>query len=158
MSITDAWRTNNRVTTRFIERLPRELWTVRVPGSQRTIRAIAAHIHNARCMWIKTLGREHGIATPARVDHARATQRQVAAALKKSSAGMEALLELGLANGGELPPSKGYVWRNLSLDVAHVLTYFVTHEGHHRGQIVMIARATGHRLPRKIVDDLWQWK
>jgi len=71
---------------------------------------------------------------------------------------MEALLELGLASGGQVPPSKGYVWRNLSLDVGHVLTYFVAHEGHHRGQIIMVARQTGHRLPRAVTDGLWQWK
>jgi uncharacterized damage-inducible protein DinB len=153
-----AWRTNNRVTTELIEQLPRELWNVRAEGTTRTVRAIAAHLHNARCMWIKTLGREHGIATPARVDHHRVTARQLVVALKKSSAGMESLLELGLANGGELPPSKGYVWRNLALDVAHVLTYFVGHEAHHRGQIVMIARQTGHRLPRTATARLWWWR
>ncbi len=37
-----AWHTNSRVTS-------------------------AAHIHNARCTWVNTLGSEHGISTPARV-------------------------------------------------------------------------------------------
>ena len=153
-----AWRTNNRVTTELIERLPAALWDVRAEGTSRTVRAIAAHLHNARCMWIKTLGREHDIVTPARVDHRRVTPRQLVAALKRSSAGMEALLALGIDNGGELPPSKGYVWRNLALDVEHVLTYFVGHEAHHRGQIVMIARQTGHRLSRTTTARLWWWR
>jgi uncharacterized damage-inducible protein DinB len=153
-----AWRTNNRVTAELIEQLPAALWDARPAGTSRTVRAIAAHLHNARCMWIKTLGREHGIAAPARVDHRRVTPRQLAAALKRSSAGMESLLALGLANGGELPPSKGYVWRNLALDVEHVLTYFVAHEAHHRGQLVMIARQTGHRLPPAATARLWWWR
>src|SRR5262245_60446103 len=131
-SVVSAWRTNNRVTTELIEQLPPALWDVAVPGvPTRTVRAIAAHLHNVRCGWVKTLGREHGVTTPARVDHRRVTPRQLAAALKKSSAGIEALLDLGLAAGGRVPPSKGYVWRNLALDVGHVLTYFVAHEGHH---------------------------
>src|SRR6185437_12311786 len=54
--------------------------------------------------------------------------------------------------------SRGYVWRNLALDVGHVLTYFVGHEAHHRGQIVMIARQTGHRLPNEVMGRLWWWK
>jgi len=153
-----AWRTNNRITVHLIEGLPTALWDVAVPGSNRTIRAVAAHLHNARCGWIKTLGREHGIATPARVDHRRVARRQLVAALNRSSKGMEALLDLGLAAGGQVPPSKGYVWRNLALDVGHVLTYFVAHEGHHRGQIIMVARQTGHRLPRAVTDGIWQWK
>ncbi len=158
-SVLAAWRTNNRVTTQFIQRLPRSLWKLPVPGSpRRTIRAIAAHMHNARCMWIKTLGREHDIRAPARVDYRQVTPRQLAAALKRSSKGIETLLRLGFASGDAVPPSKGYVWRNLSLDVGHVLTYFVAHEAHHRGQIVMVARQTGHRLPPEVGNRLWQWK
>jgi uncharacterized damage-inducible protein DinB len=80
------------------------------------------------------------------------------AALKRSSKGIEALIELGLASEGKVPPSRGYVWRNLSLDVGHVLTYFVAHEAHHRGQIVMLARPTGHRLAKTTMTGLWQWK
>ncbi|HEU0184650.1 MAG TPA: hypothetical protein VFS27_05005, partial [Blastocatellia bacterium] len=56
-SLLSAWRTNNRVTTQLIERLPPALWDLAVPEApQRTIRAIAAHLHNARCSWVKTLG------------------------------------------------------------------------------------------------------
>lgn len=158
-SLLAAWRTNNRVTTQLIEGLPLAVWELSVPGvPQRTIRAMAAHLHNARCTWIKTLGREHGIAAPPRADHNKVAPRELVAALKRSSAGIESLIELGLASQGQVPPSRGYVWRNLSLDVAHVLTYFVAHEAHHRGQIVMVARQTGHRLPRTVVDSLWQWK
>lgn len=158
-SLLAAWRTNNRVTVEFIRGLPTAVWTLEVPGvPHRTVRAILAHLHNARCRWIKTLGREHGITAPPHVDRRRVTRPQLAAALKRSSTGMEALLELGLASGGEVPPSKGYVWRNLSLDVGHVLTYFVGHEAHHRGQIVMAARQAGHRLPPAVVNGLWWWK
>jgi len=71
---------------------------------------------------------------------------------------MEALLELGFAAGGTLPPSKGYVWRNLPLDVGHVLAYFVAHEAHHRGQIVMLARQLDQRLPAAVTNGLWWWR
>jgi uncharacterized damage-inducible protein DinB len=154
-----AWQTNNRVTVTFIERLPATLWDTAIPGvPRRTVRAIAAHLHNARCGWVKTLGREHGITAPTRVDYRRVSPRELAAALERSAPGIEALLELGLASGGKVPPSKGYVWRNLALDVGHVLTYFIAHDAYHRGQIVMIARQTGHRLPSSTTNDLWQWK
>ena len=154
-----AWRTTNRITIEFVVALPASVWTLDVPAvPRRTVREILVHLHNARCQWIKTLGREHGISAPARVDQRRASQRQLAVALQKSCAGIEALLELGLASGGEVPPSKGYVWRNLPLDVWHVLAYFVAHEAHHRGQIVLVARQAGLRLPPAVVNSLWWWK
>lgn len=154
-----AWRTNDRVTTELVQQLPPALWDVAVPGApRRAVRTIVAHLHNTRCSWIKTLGQEHGLVVPERVDQRRVGSRQLVAALKRSSRAMEALLELGLAAGGQVPPSRGYVWRNLALDVPHVLTYFIAHEAHHRGQIVMLARQTGRRLPTSITSGLWQWK
>jgi uncharacterized damage-inducible protein DinB len=153
-----AWRTNSRVTTYLVEHIPDALWDIPIPGApQRTVRMIAGHLHNARCMWLKTLGREHGVAIPPSVDRHTVSRRGLLAALKRSSRGIEALLELGIDGGGRVPPSKGYVWRNLPLDVPHVLTYFVAHEGHHRGQIVMLARQLGHRLPSSVSAGLWLW-
>jgi uncharacterized damage-inducible protein DinB len=141
-----------------VESLPQRLWEASVPGApRRTIRMIAGHLHNARCMWIKTLGAEHGVAIPDRVDRRSVGRRELVAALNRSAKGIESLLALGIAGGGYVPPTKAYVWRNLPLDVPHVLSYFVAHEAHHRGQIVMLARQLGHRLPDEVVGGLWQW-
>jgi uncharacterized damage-inducible protein DinB len=158
-SVLAAWRTNCRVTAFLVEHLPESVWDAEVPGvARRTVRTIAAHLHNCRASWIRTLGEEHGIRAPALVDPRRVSRRQLLVALERSSKGIEDLLALGIAAGGQVPPSKRYVWRNLALDVGHVLTYFVTHEGHHRGQIVMVARQVGQRLPPEITGGLWQWR
>src|SRR5262245_3703724 len=157
-SVLQAWRTNSAVNVWLVKGMPAKLWSADVPGiPRRSIRRIAAHIHNSRCRWIKTLGREHGIAAPAHVDYMRVSQKALVTALEKSSRGIEDLLRLGIERGGAVPPSRAYVWRNLPLDVGHVLTYFVAHEGHHRGQIVMAARQLGQRLPGAVVDGLWQF-
>ncbi len=146
------------MTAYLVENIPADIWDAPIPGApRRTVRMIAGHVHNARCMWLKTLGQEHGIKVPASVDRHKVARNELLSALKRSSKGIEALLELGITAGGVVPPSKAYVWRNLPLDVAHVLTYFVAHEGHHRGQIVMLARQFGHRFPSDVSNGLWQW-
>src|SRR5688572_27117271 len=110
----DAWRTNNRVTVFLLENLPAELWHASVPGIPRkTVRMIAGHIHNARCMWIKTLGREHGVAVPPAVNRHKVEPEVLIPALEESSRGIIGLLTLGCERGGAIPNCKAYVWRNL---------------------------------------------
>lgn len=157
-SILSSWRTNCQVTSYLVENLPAPLWREAIPGApRRTIRMLVAHLHNSRARWLRTLGAPHGIPAPVLVDLRHVTRRQLLAALKRSGKGIEALLVLGLESGGQVPPTPAYVWRNLPLDVGHVLTYFVAHEAHHRGQVVLIARQLRHRLPSSVTDGLWQW-
>ena len=151
-----AWQTNNAATVFLVRRLPAAIWTENVPGIPRkTIGMIAAHLHNSRCTWIKSIGAPHGVVVPTRVDLRRARQAEVVRALPRSSKGMIDLIELGIARGGQVPPS---FWQNFPTDLEHFLSYFAAHEGHHRGQLIMAARQLGHRLPREAVDGVWQWK
>jgi uncharacterized damage-inducible protein DinB len=151
-----AWRTNQRVTTYLIENLPRELWSKTVPGApRRTVRMIAAHMHNCRCSWIKALGARHGIVVPKTVDGRMVRPAELSRALSHSSEGIVELIRLGTARGDVVPPA---AWQNFQTDLTHFLTYFVAHEAHHRGQLCMVARQLGHQLPPGVRDGLWQWK
>jgi uncharacterized damage-inducible protein DinB len=49
-----------------------------------------------------------------------------------------------------LPPG---IWASRVPGVA----YFVAHEAHHRGQLILVARQLGHRLPRDVTGGVWQW-
>jgi uncharacterized damage-inducible protein DinB len=151
-----AWRTNDRATRYLVARLPAAIWSERVPGIPRqTVRGIAAHIHNARCRWVKALGSGHGVEVPRLVDLRRVGQRELVRALARSSAGILDLIELGAANGGRVPPA---TWQNFPTDLAHFLGYFTAHEAHHRGQLILLARQLGHRLPLETASGVWQWK
>jgi uncharacterized damage-inducible protein DinB len=150
-----AWHTSHRVTMYLVENLPPELWSQSVPGApRRTLGMIVAHLHNARCMWIKMLGARHGIGVPRTVDGRTARPAEVVRALTRSSEGIVRLIELGMARGGVVPRA---AWQNFPTDLAHFLAYFVAHEAHHRGQLVLLARQCGHRLPPGVTAGLWQW-
>lgn len=147
-----AWRTSNRATVYLIERYPEEIWSSGVPGAPRlTVGMIAAHIHNARCRWIKALGARHGVPVPALVDLRRVRPRRLARALSRSSEGIIRLIQLGAAKGGRVPPA---TWQNFPTDLEHFLGYFVAHDAHHRGQLCMVARQLGRRLPKKVTAGI----
>src|ERR1041385_2246289 len=103
-SILAAWRTNNRVSIELVAQLPDALWKLPVPGApRRTVRMLAGHFHNSRSGGIRTPGSPPGIRVPPRFAMNRVTRRQLVSALAKGGRGMEALLELGIAAGGEVP-------------------------------------------------------
>ena len=97
------------------------------------------------------------MAVPRAVNRHKVGPEELIPALGHSSRGIISLLTLGCDRGGVIPATSSYTWRNLPLDVGHVLAYFVAHEGHHRGQIVMLARQLGCRLPIEITGGPWHW-
>jgi uncharacterized damage-inducible protein DinB len=148
--ILDTWRLCADLTRDLVGALPPEVWPLAVPGSpRRTVRSIAAHLHNCRCMWIKTAGAPDEVPVPDHVDRANATQKHVCAALTKSARGIESVLAGAIERDRTV--------RGFALDATHFLAYHAAHEGHHRGQLLLIARQLGHRLPREVQSSLWQW-
>lgn len=101
------------------------------------------------------LAARHGVVVPPRVDGRSVRPSELLKALVRSNDSMVALIKLGVARGGAVP---GAAWQNFPTDLVHFLSYFVAHEAHHRGQLVMLARQLGHRLPAEVTQGLWQWK
>jgi len=101
------------------------------------------------------MGAPHGITVPRTVDGRNVRRSELSRALERSSDGMIGLIELGIARGGIVPRG---AWQNFPTDLAHFLSYFVAHEAHHRGQLCLLARQLGHRLPPEVTNGLWQWK
>jgi uncharacterized damage-inducible protein DinB len=42
-------------------------------------------------------------------------------------------------------------------DVAGFVGYLIAHDAHHRGQITMLARQSGHAIPQKAMFGMWEW-
>lgn len=142
-----AWRINERINQFLIEQLSDEAWFARPPaGKGRTIGAIFAHIHDVRHMWAQTVAKDLPLfAKASREGFGRNEARK---ALAESGAAVERVLERGFGSGrvSGFPPS-----------AAAFFGYMMSHDAHHRGQVVMLARQAGYPVPTQAAFGLWDW-
>jgi uncharacterized damage-inducible protein DinB len=158
-ALLDAWRICNRVTTLLVASLPDALWPLALSGApRRSVRNVAVHLHNCRGLWLKSLGRGAGIALPAKLDPKSATRARTVVALARSGEAILRLLRAGIANGGDFPGvASAFHYGAMPRNAVLFCAYAVSHEAHHRGQLLVMARQLGHRLPPEVVAGLWQW-
>jgi uncharacterized damage-inducible protein DinB len=143
-----AFATNNRINEFLIRNLPDEAWRATPPGGKgRDIASIFAHIHNVRLMWLKSAGKTPAL--PEKLEGDTCTKDDVIAALNESTKALDTVLCDAMNGEGKV---KGF-----KPDVYSFLGYLFAHEGHHRGQISMLARQVGHPLSKSAMFGMWEW-
>jgi len=147
-ALLSALATSERINQYLLESLPAAAWRADPPGGEgRTIAAIVAHLHNVRLMWLKAAAK--GSKIPAQLDRLKATREQSAKALGASHIAVAKLVASSLEAGGKV--------KNFPPDVAAFVAYLISHDAHHRGQICMLSRQVGFRLPNATIFGMWEW-
>lgn len=143
-----AYSASARVNEYLVERLDPSLWRAKPPGPKmRTIAALVAHIHNCGLAYIRRAG--PGGAVPADLDRFRVTQAAAVRALTAKRRAVQAVLGPALRRGGRVGGSPH--------DPVRFLTYYMVHDGHHRGQMLLQARLLGHPISVNTMSGMWQW-
>jgi uncharacterized damage-inducible protein DinB len=146
-SLLSAFETNERINQYLLENLPAEAWRAEPPGGKgRNVAEIVSHMHNVRVMWLKAA---KAAVIPEQLERSKVTVSQARAALEKSRAALSGVLRAALGADGRV---KGF-----RPDVAGFVGYLIAHDAHHRGQICMLARQSGHALPQKAIFGMWEW-
>ena len=123
-------------------------------GNGRTIAAMFAHLHNCRLTWLKNSAPH--LECPAPLDPYRCTIKQASAAHSRSGMQCLRMLEDALSADPKRRVTKFSrgSWAPEWPASAAMFAYMFSHEGHHRGQILMLAHQLGYRLPQ---EGIWQW-
>jgi uncharacterized damage-inducible protein DinB len=143
----ETWQIHNRINLYLLNAVD-EKALVDIPSSKgRNVGEQFAHMHNVRLMWFKVAAPEL-LAAVEKIDKSTITKKLLAEALEKSSEAMATLLQKGLETG----KIKGF-----KPHAAAFLGYFISHESHHRGQIMLALKQSGHPVDQKTQYGLWEW-
>jgi uncharacterized damage-inducible protein DinB len=148
--VLEAWRTNNRINLFLIDRISSA--GMRCTLSKHGGRDVAgqfAHIHNVRVWHLQQRARD--LAQKLKTFQAKThpTEPQLRKALSASGAAVESFLADLIAGEAKR--------RGFKKGVATSLAYFVAHESHHRGSILLTLKECGHKLNQATQYAIWNW-
>ena len=146
----EAWRTNNRINMLLIDRIADEGMSCTL--SKRGGRGVAgefAHIHNVRVWHLEKRAKDLAEGLVIFETGVVPAKAQLRKALKASAKGVEALL-VGVLNGEAKR-------RGFKKGLFTTLSYFVAHEAHHRGRILLTLKVSGQTLDKNTQMAIWGW-
>jgi uncharacterized damage-inducible protein DinB len=147
--IVDTWNINNRINLYMLEAIPPPALNDLSASKGRTVAQQVAHLHNVRLMWLKAANPELMEGLDKIEKEAAADKKLLARSLKESGKAMETLMKRSLENGGIIKGFKPHI--------TAFLAYICAHEAHHRGQIALSLKQSGHTLDKKVAYGIWEW-
>ncbi|MGV3697852.1 DinB family protein [Flavobacterium sp.] len=146
--IIETWYIHNRINLYLLDAIE-EIYLNDISASKgRKVADQFAHLHNVRMMWLK-------VAAPELLDGLTKFDKDIqinksilVSELSKSADAVAQLLEKGF-NEGKI---KGFKPHPTAF-----LGYLISHESHHRGQIMLTLKQSGHAVDPKTQYGLWEW-
>jgi uncharacterized damage-inducible protein DinB len=156
-ALVESYAVNERMNQLLLEHLDPAAWRAQLPGKGRTIAAIFSHVHNMRRKWLR-LSAPH-LRLPAPLNASRCSQEEARAALAESGARCCEMLAEAL--GGRDGRVKTFLrdgWARPWPAGAAMVSYMISHDAHHRGQVCMLAHRLGYPLPVSGGAGMWNWE
>jgi uncharacterized damage-inducible protein DinB len=143
-----AYSANARINQYLVQQLDPAVWHAPPPGPKtRTIAALVAHLHNCGLRYLERTA--PGFPVPAELDRRRVTRAQAARALAAKRKAVLAIVGGALEDDGRIV--------GFPHDAAGYLMYYMIHDAHHRGQIVLQARLLGHPITQETMIGMWEF-
>lgn len=142
----ETWEINNRIVLYLLDAIPDENLADSLESKGRNAGEQFAHVNNVRLMWLKA-------AMPELMDEV--------VKVDKTDAGNKPLLRDALVRSGkaisELIERSGGRIKGFKPHPTAFVTYLGSHEAHHRSQIILALKQSGHPLDKKTLYGIWEF-
>lgn len=115
----------------------------------RTIFQQWIHIHNVRMQWLEVAAKDLFLKYRVMNKDMPVDKTTLTNGLEESFNGIYSLLSRSWDDGGKI---KGF-----KKGLIPFLGYFISHESHHRGNIILTLKQSGEKIPDSVKWGLWEW-
>jgi uncharacterized damage-inducible protein DinB len=145
----ETWEIHNRINLYLLDAAEPAALVALSASKGRTVGEQFAHIHNVRLMWMKSASPDL-LASLVKVEKEQAVDKKLLRkSLTDSGVAIQSLLSQSLRDGGKVKGFKPHA--------TAFLGYLISHESHHRGQIILSLKQAGKILDKKILYGIWEW-
>ena len=144
----ETWHINNRINLYLLDAIDESHLNAVSASKGRKVGEQFAHLHNVRLMWLKAAAPELLEGLLKLDKEISITKTLLSTELHKSAEAIGTLLEEGIAE----KRIKGFKPHPTAF-----MGYLIAHESHHRGQIMLALKQSGHPVDQKTMFGLWEW-
>ena len=146
--LAQTWDIHNNINLYILNNLSAEACTAVSPLKGKSVGAQWAHMHNVRLMWLKVAAPELMEGLTKIEPKTDLTPQLLINAIEASGQAMSTMLQRSEADG----KVKGF-----KPHATAFLGYIISHESHHRGQLIATLKQAGMPLDKKVLYGMWEW-
>ncbi len=146
----EAWRANNRINLFLIDKISAEgmQCSLSTRGGKSVARQFT-HIHNVRLWQLESRAKDLAKGMYKFGPKEEPTKKKLKKELVDSAKRIESFFERIITGEGKA--------RSFKRGLFTTLSYFVAHESHHRGSILLTLKQSGHKLDQTMSYAIWDW-
>jgi uncharacterized damage-inducible protein DinB len=145
----ETWDIHNRINLYLLEAIEPAALGSYSASKGRSAGEQFAHLHNVRLMWLKAAAPEL-LDRLVKIEKEQADDKQLLRkSLLTSGEAIRSLLSRSAQSEGKVKGFKPHA--------TAFLGYLISHESHHRGQIVLSLKQAGHSVDKKTAYGIWEW-